>query len=278
MMRNLILMMTLLLTVGVSLNGCGDDGTDGASMNDGPQATAARPDSGDTDEFMWTGNIWTLETLMDDLNLEDANGEPDPDPEALLALSIMLSETNPEQEDALELAVFNTVQEIGEDTFTRLTPAERLDQILSVHRDMGVDLEAEARKVKATGIELGILMPSPLQMKQLGPVLGWTLTIMKAAFDSLKGNPVAECQKRRRTCEEKAKECKDAGGTTFKDPPTKANSYNENYGVTYAHGVPPDYQGDSGNFYCWVGCRLEGNQGWTFNGQYGTTTAFPRTR
>lgn len=274
MIRNLVLMMSLLLTVGVCLNGCGDDGTDGASMNDGPEATAARRD---TDEFMWLGNIWTLETLLDDLNLEDANGEPDPDPEALLALSIMLSETNPEQEDALELAIFNTVQEIGEDTFTRLTPAEQFEQILAVHREMGVDLEAEARKVTATGIELAILMPSPLQIKQL-EILGMTFTVLKLAFDFLKGNPVDECQKRRRTCQEKAKACEEAGGTTFKDPPTRANSYNETFGVTYAHGVPPDYQGDSGNFYCWVGCRLEGNHGWTFNGQYGTTTAFPRTR
>jgi len=221
----------------------------------------------------WAGTTWTLEALLQDLTIEDAYGNPDPDDEASLALSLILSELDRENEDAVDRAVVNTIEVIGYSDLELLSPAEQVEVIIAVSAWQGFDLVAELEPFAETGIELGILAPSPSQTTARSNPFTVVRVVVGGLLRWFKNHAAEECESvaisRRTACEAKAKSCRVAGGQPFKA--FRIQDYEEDRGVTFAQGIPPQYMQNDCNFYCWVGCSFGNGEYWTYNGQDGKT-------
>lgn len=223
----------------------------------------------------WAGTPWTMEAFLADLSLEDAYGTPEPDTEATIALSLILSSLSPDVEDHFELAVPTTVQLVGEHTMAQLTSEEQVLVVLAVNAALGVDLEAELNDFEEVGTELGILLPEATPHAVAAATPWWVSELLGIAvglvFDWADEECATQAINRRKACEDKVKACKRDGGRPTK--PYDWQDYDSDRQVTFA-ATDGEYYSNDCNYYCWVGCWFPEGEHWVYNGQDGKQTEY----
>ena len=176
MLRMTVNWLVLLLALGLSLHGCGDEESQSDDEN-GPQATGARPDTSprgsDTDPvWEWTGTVWTVDSFSDALSMRDGNGDLDPDAEASLALTFMLSAVYTNEPNPFEVALDQVIETVGIDTYERMGIEERVEKMIETSEAMDILLvEEEVPRLVDQGVEWGLL-EMPIVQKSIPFVRG----------------------------------------------------------------------------------------------------------